>query len=446
MTLRGTLGDFGLPDIFQLVGHQQKTGVLLLKDRELEVKIYFVEGNVVKAEQSSRERSDLLGSIMVRAVVISAEQLESALATQQRTLRRLGDILIEMGACDRATLKEMARLQTTETIYRLFMWRKGTYEFTATSVDYDDQSYEPIRAENVLMEGFRMVDEWPAVRKVIPSARCTFIVLKQLPAAAPSPTNDDDILAGLAAAMGSDPIDRLGSDSAEAGDAPAGGDEHAVAASGGNRKIGKGERRVFSLVDPAGARTVQDIVDLSRLGEFETSKALSTLVKHGHLRVVLPRVEAKVDQEPFTVRGLWDAVAPVLTRVALYAVVAAAIGGLVRIVSTSGVGMLASGGVDGSVAVIAHGRSPRDGLGEVMRVRLTQAIETFRLLEGHYPDKLEELIAPSSGSEEAAVASGPPDLGLREGDLSFPFEAPYSYRRVQHADGSDGYSLALPLR
>ena len=90
MTLRGTLGDFGLPDIFQLVGHQQKTGVLLLKDREVEVKIYFVEGNVVKAEQSSRERSDLLGNIMVRAGAISADQLDSALATQQRTLRRLG--------------------------------------------------------------------------------------------------------------------------------------------------------------------------------------------------------------------------------------------------------------------------------------------------------------------------------------------------------------------
>ena len=48
MALRGTLGDFGIADIFQLVGHQQKTGILLLKNRELEVRIYFVEGNVVK--------------------------------------------------------------------------------------------------------------------------------------------------------------------------------------------------------------------------------------------------------------------------------------------------------------------------------------------------------------------------------------------------------------
>ena len=73
----------------------------------------------------------------------------------------------------RSTIKDFARLQTTETIYRLFMWRKGTYEFTAAPVDYDEQSYEPIRAENLLMEGFRMVDEWPSVRKVVPSSRCS---------------------------------------------------------------------------------------------------------------------------------------------------------------------------------------------------------------------------------------------------------------------------------
>ncbi len=37
MALRGTLGDFGISDIFQLVGHQTKTGVLLLKSKDIEV-------------------------------------------------------------------------------------------------------------------------------------------------------------------------------------------------------------------------------------------------------------------------------------------------------------------------------------------------------------------------------------------------------------------------
>lgn len=424
MALRGTLGDFGLPDIFQLVGHQQKTGVLLLKDRELEVKIYFVEGNVVKAEQSSRERADLLGNIMVRAGVITNEQLDSALGTQQRTLRRLGDILIEMNACDRATLKEIARLQTTETIYRLFMWRKGTYEFTATSVDYDEQSYEPIRAENILMEGFRMVDEWPAVRKVIPSARCTFTVLKELPPPPADTSGDEDILAGMAEAMGGG-LSELGDDSSGAG-------EKSKAT-----KVGRGERRVFALVSPN--RTVQDIVDVSRMGEFETTKALATLVQQGHLRVVMPKVEEKVDEEPFTLRRAWAATAPVLTRVALYAIVAAAVGGLVRLASTSGVGVLA---IEGDVVVRAS--SAKDKAGEMMRARITQALETYRLVEGRYPDKLEQLLEPlhlGSAGVELRL--------LEERDLTFPYETQYAYRRITTSSNEgpiESYSLSLPLR
>ena len=191
MSLRGTLGDFGIADIFQLIGHQAKTGVLLLKDREVEVRIFFVDGNVVKAEKNSRDKADLLGNLMVRAQALKQTELDEALATQQRTMRRLGDILVEGGAVDRATLKDFARLQTTETIYRLFAWKTGTYEFVAQPVDYDEQSYEPIRSENILMEGFRMVDEWPAVRKVIPSSALSFRILRPLPAEAAAEEDDD---------------------------------------------------------------------------------------------------------------------------------------------------------------------------------------------------------------------------------------------------------------
>jgi Domain of unknown function (DUF4388) len=399
MALRGTLGDFGLPDIFQLVGHQQKTGVLLLKDRELEVRIYFVEGNVVKAEQSSRDKSELLGNIMLRAGAMTNSQLEQALEAQQRTLRRLGDVLIEMGAVDRATLKEFARLQTTETIYRLFFWKKGTYEFTAAPVDYDDQSYEPIRAENILMEGFRMVDEWPAVRKVVPSSQCTFQILKTPPAAAKNESDDDDLLAGMDAA--------LGDDSGE------------IEVSSSGKKIGAGERRVFPLVNPT--RTVQDIIDLSRMGEFETSKALAGLVQGGFLRVLLPSVVEKSQDEPMTLRRAVSATTPIITRVALYAVVAAAVGGLVRLGAISETGLLAK-----NPELLIRRDAVREAVANGHAERITHAVETYRLLEGRLPEKLDVLV----------------DAGLlTKHDLSFPFERPFAYR----VDGAS-WRLALPLR
>jgi len=67
---------------------------------------------------------------VLRAELIGKDKLEEALATQQRTLKRLGDILIESGAVTKARFAQMMRLQTTETLYKLFAWKNGSYEFS----------------------------------------------------------------------------------------------------------------------------------------------------------------------------------------------------------------------------------------------------------------------------------------------------------------------------
>lgn len=395
MSLRGTLGDFGIADIFQLIGHQAKTGVLLLKDRELEVKIFFVEGNVVKAEQSSRDKADLLGNIMVRAQALSQAQLEAALVQQQRTLRRLGDILVEMQAVDRATLKEFARLQTTETIYRLFGWKAGTYEFVAEPVDYDEASYEPIRSENILMEGFRMVDEWPAVRKVIASTTITFRVLRDLPAADAVADEDDDLLSGL-------------------DDALSGNDSMPPAP----KSIGAAERAVFALVVPG--RTVAEMIDLSRMGEFETSKALASLVGNNILAIVAAETQ-DVRTTDTARRAVITEVQTFAVRVAVFAGVAAAVGALTFATTRLEGGLLHAAPLSTPASVL------RDAQGQVGLSRLHRALGIHRAERGQYPLQLQDLV----------------DHGLLlERDLSFPFTSPYSYR--QNADGT--YALALPLR
>lgn len=403
MALRGTLGDFGIADIFQLVGHQTKTGVLLLKNRELEVRIFFVEGNVVKAEQSSRDKRDLLGNIMMRAGALTEGQLEEALSTQQRTLRRLGDILIESGYVDRKTLREFTRLQTTETIYRLFQWKIGTYEFAQQDVDYDEESYEPIRAETILMEGFRMVDEWPAVRRVIPNSLATFTVLKPLPEnKGAQKSEDEDLLAGLDDAF------------KEIEEGEADGDED-----DDDDSIGKNERKVFAFVVPG--RTVEDITDQTRLGDFETTKALASLVRQKYLQVHADKGAAERDRPRLTLRKVIDAAVPVATRVALYAVVAVAVGGVVKLLETNESGLLAR---DRALQV-RPGQLQRQ-VGEIQYRRLERALEVHRLLEGKYPDSLSDLVAVGL---------------LEEGELRFPYRSEPSYRR----DGAS-YRLAAPVR
>lgn len=399
MALTGTLRDFGIADILQLIGQQQKNGVLHLRNKDQGVNVHFVEGNVVKAESANRSRKDLLGSMMVRAGLLTETQLEHALEIQKRTLRRLGDILVSEKMIARDTFRELYQLQTTETLYRLFHWKDGTYEFEQQEVDYDTEAITPIRSENVLMEGFRMVDEWPMVRRRITSYEMTFQRLKPLaPAimqAGPTPSADADPFdAALDSAFGE----------VEGG---GGGDDDA--------DIGPNERRVYHLTEDG--VTVQDIIDRSRLGEFETCKALNSLVEQGYLKAVAP---ARKGATPLggVQRDLLGGVRRAVAQVA------------VGIVAIAGVGVLAYLALGGGRAV-GHGFQPRAGqdlLAGAEMARLGEALQVYRLEKGAYPDGL--------GALAKAGLVG-------RSELSYPYGRPYFYRR--QPDSPDGFLLLPPL-
>src|SRR5213078_2868827 len=61
-----------------------------------------------------------------------------------------------------------------------FAWKNGSYEFSQEEVDPAKEIFEPIRAESILLEGFRRMDEWPALKKRVPWPAATFEVLKHL--------------------------------------------------------------------------------------------------------------------------------------------------------------------------------------------------------------------------------------------------------------------------
>src|SRR6266702_674068 len=122
MALKGTLQDFGIAEILQLIGQQAKSGVLHLQSKDDEIHIVMSGGNVVSAEYAGRKAKERLGNLLVRADIINRNQLRAALDTQKRSLRRLGDILMEMGAVQKDELLLLTSSQTTETVFKLFHW------------------------------------------------------------------------------------------------------------------------------------------------------------------------------------------------------------------------------------------------------------------------------------------------------------------------------------
>lgn len=385
MALKGTLKDFGIAEILQLIGQQAKSGVLHLQSRDEVIHIALADGNVVRAEASGRKARERLGTMLVRAEIITAEELQHALEAQRRSLRRLGDVLVELRLVTQADLREMTALQTTETIYRLFHWKSGTYEFEPGDVEWDRETVTPLRAESVLMEGFRRVDEWPLVRRRITSIAMTFARLRALaperPAAAAERPGDD--VDAAFDALGDDPEPRKG--------------EFA--------SLGRNERRCHELAEPG--RTVEKIVDLSRLGEFETCKALLSLVNLGYLEPIPPANRAAAAVGAYAQD--WQArIRRGATRVVATVAVAAALAGIAYWADRRG---LALGGPGGAAL---RDTSAQRFLARYQIERLRGALEVYRLERGEYPEDLAKLV-------EVGLASGR--------DLRHPWAREYYYRR-----------------
>jgi hypothetical protein len=164
MALEGSLTDFGLADILQLIYFQRKTGILTLEGRMDKIKLLFVEGNIVGAESKRRIDDNRLGKILLKRGLITESDLRAALDEHKKTKAKLGTIIIQKEFVDKEVITEIINSQITETVIQLFNWKQGTYEFTAQGVPPDKVLSTSLDTQHLLMDGLRIVDEWSVIR------------------------------------------------------------------------------------------------------------------------------------------------------------------------------------------------------------------------------------------------------------------------------------------
>jgi len=290
MALEGTIKDFGLPDIFQLIGLQRKTGTLTLQSGKEEVTVTFENGMVVMADSSSKRLEDRLGHVLVKQGKLSAARLEEALQTQKATLQRLGHVLVTSNAITAKDLREALQVQVSQIVFKVFRWRDGEYLFAPTdSVDYDRDNFAPMSADFILMEGIRMVDEWPIIEKKIPSMDLVF-----------RPVVDHALIEVV---------------EADAADGPTFGSLSEAKRPSASSKIRltRQEENIFRKVD--GTRTVQGIIDSTGLPEFETCRTLFDLLNRNLISTVgrgaAKTTEMGIELTPAPGPPVWGVVAGV---------------------------------------------------------------------------------------------------------------------------------------
>jgi hypothetical protein len=112
----------------------------------------------------------------VRTRHISEEQLFKALLQQEKTGQALGAILIAENIIDEATLRDALREKAEESIYELFLWPEGRFEFKEGDVPKDIPVHLEADVTALTMEGIRRLDEWSRIRAVFRSPNTTFRV------------------------------------------------------------------------------------------------------------------------------------------------------------------------------------------------------------------------------------------------------------------------------
>jgi Domain of unknown function (DUF4388) len=164
MGLSGNLRTMDLPEILQWISVGRKTGTLHLSRRSVQKRIVFREG-VVYTSWSNDPRESL-GQFLIRDGLVTEEQLFTALLLQEREGRFLGAILAE------DELRHALHTKAVESIYDLFLWPEGQFDFKEG--EFPELIHLEVPVTAVILEGVRRVDEWKRIRKVFPSANITF--------------------------------------------------------------------------------------------------------------------------------------------------------------------------------------------------------------------------------------------------------------------------------
>ena len=244
MSFAGNLKTVSPADIFQLIVTSQKTGALSISKGESRRFIYFNHGQLIYANSSDKQ--DMLGILLIKRGKITKPQLDSILKEQKPGIK-LGQILVEKEILSRDELYDCLKTQIDEIVYSLFGWKDGDFEFIEGKTPPPDAVTTELNPMNMIMEGLRRIDEWTELKKVLPPDDAQIELV-------PNPVLKADEM-----------------------------------------RISKDELVVLASI--GGGKKLTKVIDDCLLDQFQTSKALSNLLKMGLIRVGKPMPVAKTSEQ-----------------------------------------------------------------------------------------------------------------------------------------------------
>lgn len=165
LTMTGNVSAIGVADLFSILNMGQHTGALVFMRDDSEKTVFFENGEIIFA--TSNDRAERIGSMMLQLGKITRGQLNEA----EKTMRpgvRFGSHLIQQGLLTPDELFSVVRTQVEEILYSLFTMKDGVFMFYHEVHAPEDLVQFKLNTQNIMMEGFRRLDEWQILREKIP--------------------------------------------------------------------------------------------------------------------------------------------------------------------------------------------------------------------------------------------------------------------------------------
>jgi CheY-like chemotaxis protein len=232
--IKGDVSHFRTVEVMQMLGLQRQTGRLTLKRSGTGADIFFRDGAVVFATSTSSGGTLDLSELLKKTCRLEDDSVGHALRIAEMTHQPIDAVLAQEKMVNPRAFAENLRRHTESAVYKIMAWRDGNFVFEKTPPPIFATPLQ-IKVDDLLLEGARRADEWTLIEQKIPDFEMVF-----------------EAMIGNAEELTT-------------------------------RGMSDIDMTVFSLIN--GKRTVQDIIDVSCLGEFEVAKSLFILLSVNLIRI-----------------------------------------------------------------------------------------------------------------------------------------------------------------
>jgi hypothetical protein len=169
MAIKGTLETMHMTDLLQFLAAGRKSGTLKFDHGKITKQVYFKNGMIVGSK--SNDPREYLGQVLLHYGKVDDSQLKAAREVQRTSGAKLGEVLVQQGFLTEDDVLEILKIRTLDTIYDLFSWTDGEFEFYDDESLPDDLLFIEVEPTSVIMEGIYRIDELARYKTLVPSDR-----------------------------------------------------------------------------------------------------------------------------------------------------------------------------------------------------------------------------------------------------------------------------------